>query len=57
LLRRQRAPVPITIAILEAFVLRQGRIELGLQEGEEEVEEIDAQAVGDDVPALREDDA
>jgi hypothetical protein len=28
-----------------------------LQEGEEEVEQVDSQAVGNDVPTLREDDA
>ncbi len=28
-----------------------------MQEGEEEVQQVDAQAVGDDVPALGEDDA
>jgi hypothetical protein len=28
-----------------------------LEEGEEEVEQVDAQAVGDDVPALDEEDA
>jgi hypothetical protein len=44
-------------AVLQALVLRQGRVKLGLQEGEEEIQQVDAQAVGDDVPALREEDA
>jgi hypothetical protein len=34
-----------------------GRVELGLQEGEEEVEQVDAERVRDDVPALGDKDA
>lgn len=34
-----------------------GRVELGLQEGEEQVEQVDAERVCDDVPALRDEDA
>lgn len=37
--------------------MRQRRVKLRLQEREEEVQEVDAQAVGDYVPALGEDDA
>lgn len=39
------------------FVAGERGVEFGLEEGEEEVQEVDAQAVGDDVPALGEDDA
>jgi len=37
--------------------LREARVKFRLQEGEEEVEQVDAEAVGDDVPALRDDDS
>ena len=59
LLGGERAPLAVgaAAAVLQALVLRQGRVELGLQEGEEEVQQVDAQAVGDDVPALGEEDA
>ena len=44
-------------AVFEAFVVIDRRIEFGLQEGKEEVKEVDAKAVGDDVPALGSEDA
>lgn len=34
------------IAILQTFVLRKRRVELGLQEKEEEVQEVDSERVG-----------
>lgn len=34
------------ITIFQAFVLRKGRVELGLQEKEEEVQEVDSESVG-----------
>lgn len=34
-----------------------GGVELGLEEGEEEVEQVDAERVGNDVPSLRDKDA
>jgi len=41
--------------VLETLVLRQAGIELRLEKGEEKVEEVDAKAVGHDVPPLGED--
>lgn len=35
--------------------MRQAGVELGLQKGEKEVEEVDPETVGDDVPALSDD--
>ena len=52
LLRRQRR-----LSVLDALVLRQARVELGRYEREEEVEQVDAEAVGNYVPALRQHDA
>jgi len=43
--------------IFDTFVLRQTGVELGLEECKEEVEEVDAQTIGYDVPALGDDDA
>jgi len=43
--------------VLQTFILRQARVELGLQEGQEQIQQVDAEAVGDNVPSLREDDA
>jgi hypothetical protein len=40
------------LAVFESFILGQARIELGLQKGEEEVEQVDTQAVRDNVPTL-----
>ena len=40
--RRARA-----VAVLERLVLRQRRVELGLQEGQEQVEQVDAEGVAD----------
>lgn len=34
------------IAVFQTFVLRKGRVELGLQEKEEEVQEVDSERVG-----------
>ena len=45
------------LAVFEAFVVVDGGIEFGLEEGEEEVEEVDAQTIGDDIPALGDEDA
>ena len=45
-----------TLAIFYSFVLRQAGVELWLQEREEEVEEVDAQAVGHYIPALGDND-
>ena len=47
LLRRQRA-----LTVFDALILSQAGIELRLKEGEEQVEEVDAEAVGDNIPAL-----
>lgn len=44
------------VAVLETFVLSERRVELGLKEKKEEVQKVDAESVGDDVPALSEDD-
>ena len=44
-------------AVLKTLVLRQARVKFRLEEGQEEVEEINAKAVGDDVPALCNDNA
>lgn len=52
LFRRQRR-----LSVLQPFVLCQAGVELGLEKGEEQIQEVDAQAVGDDVPALDDDDA
>jgi hypothetical protein len=52
LLGRQRAP---SLAVLEPLVLVEAGIKLRLQEREEEVEQVDAQTIGDDVPAPGED--
>lgn len=35
------------VTVLQTFILGEGRVELGLQEGEEEVQEINAQRVCD----------
>lgn len=35
------------VAVLQTLVLREGGVELGLQEEEEEVQEVDAKSVGD----------
>jgi hypothetical protein len=35
------------VTVLEAFVLGEGGIEFGGQEGEEEVQEIDSESIGD----------
>ena len=45
------------VAVLDAFVLGERRVKLGRQEGQEEVQEVDSKRVGDDVPALGDDDA
>jgi len=50
LLRRQRG-----FTVLETLILRQAGIELRLEECEEQVEEIDAEAVGHNVPPLGDD--
>lgn len=52
LLRGQSGP----FTILEAFILRQTRIELWLEKSEEQIQQVDPQAVSDDVPALSDDD-
>jgi hypothetical protein len=59
LLGGQGAPAGLSVraAVLQPLILRQRRIEFRLQEGEKEVQQVDAQAVGDDVPPLGEDDA
>ena len=56
LLRRERTPLPI-VSVFEPLVLRKRWVELRLQEGEEEVQEVDTQTVGNNVPALCENDA
>lgn len=45
------------VAVFQTLILRQGGVELGLQEEEEEVEQVDAEGVGHDVPSLGEDDS
>lgn len=45
------------VAVFQTLILRQGWVELGLQEEEEEVEQVDAEGVGYDVPSLGEDDS
>lgn len=41
------------VTILQAFVLRERRVELGLQEEKEKVEQVDAQGVCDCAGGLR----
>lgn len=53
LLGRQAA----RIAVLHALILLERGVEFGRQEGEEEVQQVDAERVCDDVPALGEEDA
>jgi len=38
--------------IFQPFVLGQARIKLGLEECQEQIEQVDAETIGDDVPAL-----
>lgn len=45
------------LAVLQPFILRQTGVEFRLQECEEQVQQVDAETVGDNVPALRDDDA
>lgn len=52
LFRRERG-----FTIFETFILSEGGVEFWLEEGQEEVEEVDAETVGNYVPALGEDDA
>ena len=54
LLRGQRAA---SVAVFEPLVLRERGVEFRLQEGEEEVQEVDSEGVGNDVPALGYDDS
>lgn len=54
LLGRESADGAVLHLIVEGVV---GRIELGLKEGEEEVEQVDAQSVRDDIPSLSKKDA
>lgn len=54
LLRRQWCR---RLAVFESFVLGQAGVKLRLQEGEEEVQEVDPQRVRDDVPTLGDDNA
>lgn len=54
LLGRERADRAVLHLVVDGLV---GRVELGLQEGEEEVEQVDAERVCDDVPAARREDA
>ena len=35
------------VTVLQAFILCEGRVELGCQESEEEVKEVNAESVGD----------
>jgi hypothetical protein len=45
------------IAVLHALILLEGRVELGGEEGEEQVQQVDAERVGNNVPALGDEDA
>ena len=45
------------VSVLHTLILLQRGVKLGRKEGEEEVEQIDAERVGDDVPALSKEDA
>jgi hypothetical protein len=45
------------VTILEAFVLGERGVEFGLKEEQEEVQEVDAESVCDNVPSLSEDDS
>ena len=53
LLRGEAAHGAVLHLVVNSLV---GGIELGLQEGEEEVEQVYAQRVGNDVPPLRDED-
>lgn len=48
---------PRALAILQSFILRQTGVEFRLQECEEQVQQVNAETVCDNVPALRDDDA
>lgn len=54
LLGGENANTPVLHLIVKRLI---GRVEFGLQEGQEEVEKIDAECVCDNVPALRDKDA
>lgn len=45
------------VTVLKAFVLGEGGVEFGLKEEQEEVQEVDAEGVCDNVPSLSEDDS
>lgn len=45
------------IAVFETFILGQGGVEFGSQEGEEKVKEVNSKSIGNNVPSLREDNA
>lgn len=45
------------VSVLHTLILLQRGVELGRQEGEEQVQQVDAQRVGDNVPALCDEDA
>lgn len=53
-LGRQGADGSILHVILEVIV---GGVELGLEEGEEEVQQVDAESIRDDIPSLGEENA
>jgi len=41
------------LPIFQTLVLGQARIKLGLKECQEQIQQVDAETIGDDVPALR----